>query len=245
MVIPLNLLAVTDSMKPLRVPIVTYAIIALNVIFHFYRITHIDGLPPWEQALYGVIPARVAAELASGHPSLIADAFLTMLMAMFWHSGWWHLIANMLTLFAFGCSLEALMGSTCFAFFYLVCGLAGTLTFVCLAPDSSWMVSSIGASVAIFGLIGGYLVLLPGARMFGFGFLGGLPIPLPFYFRASWVIGAIMLLQFVDVVLGGGIFAHGINGYEHFGGFIAGFAISWAMRERGWLIPTEQAFRLE
>src|SRR5512141_881546 len=129
------------------VPLVTYALIALNVAFFFVELSGGDAfIQKW-----AFVPARFLA-----HPG--AD-FLTIFTSMFMHAGWLHLGGNMLYLWIFGDNVEDRFGHTLFTIFYLLCGLAATFAQLAFSVGSN--VPNLGASGAIAGVLGGYLLLFP------------------------------------------------------------------------------------
>jgi membrane associated rhomboid family serine protease len=139
---------------------------------------------------------------------------------MFLHGGWMHLIGNMLYLWVFGNNVEDSMGHARFTAFYLACGVAAVFAQTLLNQDST--IPMVGASGAISGVLGAYLLLLPRARVL-------VAIPLGFYFHtvrlpAAAVLGLWFILQLVNTLLAdptkGGV-AFG----AHIGGFIAGMAL--------------------
>lgn len=205
-----------------RMPVVTYALIALNVVvFLGYA-----GLFSDEARLYAFFAdwALIPADLTGGgswHP---------LLTSMFLHGGWLHLGGNMLFLWIFGDNLEDRFGHAGFLGFYVACGVLAALAQV--APDPGSQVPMVGASGAIAGVMGGYLLLFPRARvdvLFIIIILIRI-VPLP-----AWVmLGAWAGLQ----VLGGFAFGSGEGGVAylaHLGGFVAGVVLAapWWWRAGG------------
>lgn len=196
-----------------RIPYVTRVLIGLNcMIFLSYWL----GLPSEAAVarffmLWGLVPARIAQ----------ADGYATFLTSMFLHGGWMHLLGNMLFLHIFGDNLEDRMGHGPFLGFYLASGLAAALAQVLANPASP--VPMVGASGAIAGVMGGYLLLYPRARvdvLFIFIiFFRILAIP-------AWaVLGVWFALQ-----LGSGAMtptdAGGVAYWAHVGGFVAGLVLA-------------------
>ena len=168
----------------------------------------------------GVIPA-VLFEGARLPPELVmVPPAATVLTSMFLHGGWMHLIGNMLYLWIFGDNVEDSMGHGRFVVFYLLCGVAAVLAQS--LPDTRSQVPMIGASGAISGVLGAYVLLYPHARVL-------VLIPLGFfsqilYLRASIVLGvwfAFQLFNSLATPPGGGGVAFG----AHIGGFVAGLAL--------------------
>src|SRR6056297_2719071 len=138
-----------------KVPFVTYALIAINVAVHLWVV----GFVTHDQALYelyyccAMIPARISA----------GEGYLSLLTSVFLHGGWMHLLGNMLFLWIFGDNMEEEMGHVGFTLFYLAAGLGAGLIHYVSAPGSP--VPTVGASGAIAGVMGGYLLLFPKAKV--------------------------------------------------------------------------------
>ncbi len=156
---------------------------------------------------YDIVHLRPAGE-AAGVPAL-----LTLLTSMFLHGGLFHLLGNMLYLWIFGNNIEDRLGPARFVLFYLACGVAASLTHVLVQPGSR--VPVIGASGAIAGILGAYVMLFPGARVKTFVFLvfyiDVVPIP------AAIVLGLWFVAQILNIGMGGGV-----AWFAHIGGFVAG-----------------------
>ncbi|HEX4947727.1 MAG TPA: rhomboid family intramembrane serine protease [Blastocatellia bacterium] len=203
-------------------PVVTYGLIALNVLFFFVELNGGESfIRQWS-----VIPRRLVE-------NPVAD-FPTVLTAMFMHGGWLHLGGNMLYLWIFGDNVEDHWGSVKFLLFYLVCGIAATIAQVAVNPDSN--IPNLGASGAIAGILGAYLVLFPSGRVRVL--MGRALVHMP----AIAVIGFWILLQFINGI---GSIANtaetgGVAYMAHIGGFVAGLALAAAFRgsSTGRLQPT-------
>jgi membrane associated rhomboid family serine protease len=179
------------------------------------------GLVPGE--LLGRVPAGTQVPLAPnvmcvvGHPN-----YWTILTSMFTHGGWLHLIGNMWFLWVFGNNIEDAMGHWRFIFFYLLCGVLATGAQVLLAPHSA--VPMVGASGAISGVLGAYLLLFPRVRVHVLVFLGFFvtTIVLPAYL----MLGYWVLLQFLGgLPMLGGRDVGGVAFFAHIGGFLAGLLL--------------------
>ncbi|MBK1635148.1 rhomboid family intramembrane serine protease [Rhodovulum adriaticum] len=196
-----------------RTPYVTYALIAVNVIV-FLSYWPLFSDPPGLESFFfrwGLVPAALSAgQQPAG-----------LVTSMFLHGGLLHLAGNMLFLWIFGDNLEDEMGHTGFALFYLASGLAAGLGQYLSAPNS--LVPMVGASGAIAGVMGGYLLLFPRARvdiLFIFVFIFKV-IPVP-----AWLmLGAWFGLQ---VLAGSGADAAeaGVAHWAHAGGFVAGLVLT-------------------
>jgi membrane associated rhomboid family serine protease len=209
-----------DDNPTTLLPVITVGLIAACVLVFFWQVSL--GAQGFETAVYrlGLIPSallagkQLPAELAPVTPTL------TVLTSMFLHGGWMHLIGNMLYLWIFGNNVEDAMGHVRFVVFYLLCGVAAALAQSLPNPDSD--IPMVGASGAISGVLGAYLLLYPHARVL-------VLIPLGLYTRlvrlpALWVLGFWFVLQLVSTALaesGRGGVAFG----AHIGGFIAGLAL--------------------
>jgi len=185
------------------VPTVTYVLIAINVLFFFVELNSGEAfIERWS-----VVPRRLLANPAGD--------FLTIFTAMFMHAGWLHLLGNMLYLWIFGDNVEDRLGHDRFVVFYLLCGVAATFAQVAVDPNSN--IPNLGASGAIAGVLGGYLLMFPRTEVRVL--MGRAIIPMP----ALVVIGFWFLLQLVNGI--GSITSAGQTGgvayMAHIGGFIA------------------------
>jgi membrane associated rhomboid family serine protease len=161
---------------------------------------------------YGAIPA-VLFEVRALSPELIrVPAEATLITSMFLHGSWWHLIGNMAFLWVFGDNVEDAMGSRRFVAFYLICGIAAALTHAAVDPESA--TPMVGASGAISGIMGAYLVLYPRVRVLALLF-SRIPLRLPAYVL---FIGWIVFQLFSAHGGGDGSTAW----WAHIGGFLAG-----------------------
>ena len=201
-----------DNSSRMTAPIVVYALIALNVAFFF---AELNGGDPFI-VRWAFVPRRFLADPAGG--------FLTVFTSMFMHGGWMHLGGNMLYLWIFGDNVEDRFGHMKFLVFYLLCGIAAT--FAQMAFNSGSNVPNLGASGAIAGVLGGYILLFPGARVRVL--MGRSVVPMP----ALVVIGLWIVLQFVSGI--GSIAptadTGGVAYMAHIGGFAAGFVLTLVLR---------------
>jgi membrane associated rhomboid family serine protease len=193
-------------------PVVTYVLIALNVLFFFFELTAGDAfIMQW-----AFVPSRFLANPAGD--------FLTLFTAMFMHAGWLHLGGNMLYLWIFGDNVEDRFGHIQFTIFYLLCGLAAT--FAQLAFNMGSNVPNLGASGAIAGVLGAYILLFPQGKVSVLQGQRVIQVP------ALIVIGLWIVLQLFSGV---GSIAQtadtgGVAYMAHIGGFIAGFALTFLLR---------------
>jgi membrane associated rhomboid family serine protease len=223
-----------DDNPTVLTPLVTVGIIALNVAAWVF----IQGAGFNEAALarsvcnLGLVPGELLGGAAPGTSvpltrewACVVDpepSYLTVLTSMFMHGGWFHLIGNMVFLWVFGNNIEDAMGHGRFIAFYLLCGVAAAAVQTALQPTSA--VPMVGASGAISGVLGAYLLLYPRVRVHTLVFLGFYvtTIALPAYV----MLGYWMLLQ----VLGGlpalaGTQEGGVAFWAHIGGFVAGLVL--------------------
>ena len=206
-------------------PAVTIAVIVACTAAFLYELSLGRGLNRFIME-FALVPGQVSYGLQTGeHWRGIVPPFFT---SMFLHGGWLHLIGNMWFLWIFGDNVEDALGSFRFVFFYLACGLAAGFTHFILGPSSA--VPTIGASGAIAGVLGGYLVLYPRARVLTL-------VPLGFFLRvlelpAALMIGLWFLIQLASGVLTQGMEGGGVAWWAHVGGFIAGLALVRLLRKR-------------
>jgi membrane associated rhomboid family serine protease len=196
-----------------RIPFITYGLIALNVwvFWQMFTIspTGLDSLINQ----YSLIPAQLSQ----------THNYLPLLTHMFLHGGFGHIIGNMLFLHIFGDNLEDHLGHITFLVWYLLCGLAAALLQIAINPTST--LPLLGASGAIAGVMGGYLLLFPKERidlLFTFGFwIDTITLPaytmLFYWFFAQALSGYGSLAFASDASLGG------VAYFAHIGGFLAGF----------------------
>jgi membrane associated rhomboid family serine protease len=199
--------------------LVTFGLIALNVLAFFVELAQ-----PSEAALqsfiqaWGVVP-REYATVRDLPPTIPLPFWSTLLTSMFLHGGWMHLGGNMLYLWIFGDNLEKVMGAARFAIFYLVCGLAASFAHIAFGPGSA--IPAVGASGAISGVLGGYLVLFPNNRVRVLTRGGVAHVP------ALVVLGFWIVIQLVNGI--GSIASTsetgGVAYMAHIGGFVAGLAL--------------------
>jgi len=239
MVLPLY----DDNSDRLTTPVVNYAIIAVNILVFVFlqqlgtnaKFTYAFSTVPLE-IITGhdvVTPARVLIEPMTGQRMLVpgleptpVSVYLTLITSMFMHGGIAHIAGNMLFLWIFGDNIEDRMGHLRYVVFYLLCGVIASLAHVfataAFATDqSSLMVPSLGASGAISGVLGGYILLFPTRRVtvILFRFLTDVP--------AYVAIGVWFAFQLISGLgmLGGGSQQGGVAYAAHVGGFVAGLVL--------------------
>ncbi len=212
----------SDENPTERRPVVTVALIIANALFWLYEVGRgvtesvydYGVIPRW--LLHGVTDGTI--QLAHGVTATLhqeAPWPLTIFTAMFAHGSWMHIIGNMWFLWIFGDNLEDRMGRGRYILFYLLCGVVAALTQIVASPDS--MAPMVGASGAIAGVLGGYILLYPQARVrclwILFVFITTVRIP-------AWILlGFWFLSQFLTPM------DSGVAWMAHVGGFLAGLVL--------------------
>jgi rhomboid family protein len=201
-----------SSRRPL--PVVTYALIALNVLVFFMELNQGESFV----RQWAVVPRQLVANPSAEIP--------TIFTSMFMHAGWMHLLGNMLFLWIFGDNVEDYLGRAKFLIFYLVCGIAATLAQVAVSSESS--IPNLGASGAISGVLAGYLVFFPKGRVRVL--MRGRVVALP----ALVVIGLWIVLQIISGIASftQSTQTGGIAYMAHIGGFVAGLALAFLLSGR-------------
>jgi membrane associated rhomboid family serine protease len=210
-----------DTVPSSRFPLVTMSLIVVNVLVFLAEI-NMDAvaLERFFQS-WGIVPLRFThARLQSG------GNYFTLLSSMFLHGGWMHIIGNMWSLWIFGDNVEDRMGRGGFLLFYLLSGLAAGAVHVVTNPASR--VPTVGASGAIAGVMGAYLLLFPHASVVTmvpiFFFLQVVEIPAVF-FLGFWFLS--QLFSGTLSLAAAGAQAEGVAWWAHIGGFVVGFL--WAV----------------
>jgi len=198
-------------------PVVNTLLILSNVIVFLYQIT----LPPHQYQSFvlanATIPSHIRLALG-GHGNLEA-AFLPIFTSMFLHSGFMHIAGNMLFLWIFGDNVEDYFGHFPYLLFYLACGVGSGLAHIIFNLHSA--LPALGASGAISGVMGAYIILYPRARVLTLVFIFFVPIP------AFIILGYWFLLQFLAGVSSvGAAETGGVAWWAHIGGFLMGMVIT-------------------
>jgi membrane associated rhomboid family serine protease len=218
-----------DENETVRVPFATYVFIGLNVAA-WLLVQGAGSTLPLARSVcnLGLIPGELTGALRPGTRFPMGEGLVCLsdpgrqiehvLTSMFLHGSWMHLLGNMWFLWLFGNNVEDAMGRARFAVFYLLTGVAAAMTQVALNPGSS--VPMVGASGAISGVMGAYIVLYPHVRVY-------VMVPLGFMFTSmawpAWaMLGYWLLLQFVSGMTTLGREGGGVAFWAHFGGFAAG-----------------------
>ncbi len=205
-----------DNVLSRSTPLVTWGIILLNALVFFYELS----LPPARLEYFiaeaGMIPARLQVD---------PEAWWTLLTCMFLHGGWMHFIGNMWVLYLFGDAVEDRIGHGRYLTFYLLCGLAASLTHY--FTNSTSTVPTLGASGAIAGVMGAYFLMFPTAQVVTlipivfFPFFVEIPavVFLGFWFLSQLFSGALSLLNTHYTAY------EGVAFWAHVGGFVAGMIL--------------------
>lgn len=209
------MLPLRDEYPSLRVPVVNYFLIALNVLV-FIAQTLVGQSHPLLVYQFALIPAQVTHQFS-------LYALMHLLTSMFMHGGLAHIGGNMLYLWIFGDNIEDAMGHGRYLFFYLLGGFLASAAHVLSNPDSA--IPTVGASGAIAAVLGAYLVLFPSARVLtlvSFGlFIRTMMVP------AVIVLGLWFILQlFQGVLTLGGPDVGGVAFWAHIGGFVVGLLLA-------------------
>lgn len=211
-------------------PWVNYGLIGTNMLVFLYALTL---APSQLEALFqtfAVVPEQLTASFQSGSPTQLGTEGLTLITSQFLHGGFLHLGGNLLFLWVFGNNIEDQLGHLPYLFFYLVCGALAALAQWGLAMQSA--VPMVGASGAIAGVLGAYLLWFPKARILtlvplGF-FLTTFRIPalffLGFWFFQQFLYGFASLQATTNVEMGG------VAYWAHTGGFLVGLALGPPLR---------------
>ena len=240
------MLPIGDENPTLRTPVMTY--VFLGTLLAVWLLVQGGGglfSPEGTHALvasvcnYGMVPGELTGQAPLGYELRITQSdrcivddqainWLTPVTSMFLHGSWGHILSNSLYLWVFGNNVEDSMGRGRFVAFYLLCGLAAAGAHVLVDPASP--VPTVGASGAISGILGAYLVLYPHARVriFWFIFITHLPawVVLVLWFATQLVTGLQDLMP-IDRDVSGGVAI-----WAHVGGFVAGVALIFLFRDR-------------
>jgi membrane associated rhomboid family serine protease len=207
------MLPIGDDNSARRItPVVTYVLIALNVLVFFLELNNGEAfIQRW-----AFIPSRFQSDP-------VGD-IVTLFTSMFMHAGWAHLLGNMLYLWIFGDNVEDRLGHGLFLVFYILCGLAATFAQLAISLGSS--VANVGASGAIAGVLGAYLIMFPRGRVNVL--LGRFVTPM----SALIVIGFWIVLQIfsqISVFSAGSQEQGGVAYMAHIGGFVAGLVLTFLL----------------
>ena len=238
-----------DNSQRRSVPIVTWTLIGINVLVYFLlqggtgnnAFTYAYSVVPYEITnnvdLEGTVRVGNSALQLFRGPSPI---YLTILSAMFMHGSLSHIGGNMLYLWIFGDNVEDNMGKVRFVIFYLLSGILASAAHILVGPNSR--IPSLGASGAIAGVLGAYLIMFPQNSVRVLAFMQVIPMP------AIIVVGLWGLLQFINGFgsLGAGGASGGVAYMAHVGGFVAGIVLCFFFRDRSLSMPEQrQVYRTQ
>jgi len=221
-----------DENKTQRLAIVTGTVIGLNVL-SWLVLQGAGATYPLAESVcnLGLIPGELTLSLKPGTSFPMGEGLVCstdpgrqvshLITSMFLHGSWMHLIGNMWFLWIFGNNVEDSMGHLRFIVFYLLCGLAAAFAQIVASPSSA--IPMVGASGAISGVMGGYLVLYPRVRVYAI-------LPLGFFFTTiavpAWVmLGYWFVIQFASGLVSIGADKGGVAFWAHIGGFVAGVVL--------------------
>jgi len=209
-------------------PVLTMALLAANVLVFLYQISLGPKAGEIFVYQYGAIPAVVTGTQSLPAALVAIPPIFSVFTSMFLHGGLLHIAGNMLYLWIFGNNVEDAMGHIRYIVFYLLSGLAASFSHI--FSDTASAIPSIGASGAISGVLGAYLLLYPHARvliLIPFGFFSRL-----LYIPAWIVLGFWFVLQIVSGSLTGTQQGGGVAWWAHIGGFVAGLALVALFKKR-------------
>jgi membrane associated rhomboid family serine protease len=219
-----------DTIPSRFIPLMTWTLIFFNGLVFFLELMMPEEILERVFYLFGIVPARYTHPGWASYVGLPINDYWPFLTHQFLHGGWAHFLGNMWTLWIFGDNVEDRMGHFRFLIFYLLCGIVAGLVQIITLPDSR--VPCVGASGAISGVLGAYMLWFPHSRLVMF-----LPLFfLPFFFEMPaflylglWFIIQLMsgVLSLVEPSRGGGI-----AWWAHVGGFVSGITFSWIFRDR-------------
>ena len=216
------MIPIRDEIKTKRIPFVNYTLIAINIIVFLIMV-----LNPAKIDSIVMGNALIPTDVTQGFKMSVLKNFIT---AMFMHAGWMHLISNMLYLWIFGDNIEDRLGHVGYLLFYLAAGIFASGLHIFFIPPSN--VPSLGASGAIAGVLGAYLIFYPQSKVYTF-------IPFGYFMRlrplpAIVVLGLWFVMQIFSGV--GSMMAQGQGGgvayWAHIGGFVFGLLIGFLFNKR-------------
>jgi membrane associated rhomboid family serine protease len=216
------------DLNPARTyPFINITLILANIAAFIYQLGEQATLSPhaYEAFIlpYCMVPARIPAYLA-GHTGF-EIAFLPLVTSMFLHSGFLHIAGNMLFLWIFGDNVEDFFGHFTYLFFYLVCGIGAGLIHVAFNFHSK--IPALGASGAISGVMGAYILLYPRARILTLVFIFPIPVPAVVFLGIWYVLQFLAGLSTIGMKVTGGVAV-----WAHVGGFILGMLLTAMAREK-------------
>jgi membrane associated rhomboid family serine protease len=220
-----------NTLRAIRFQFVTGAIIFVNIAVHLLLTCGNLGMSPIALATaFGLVPAEIghigagAATQAGGAMALAVPEPLTLITYTFIHGGWLHLAANMAFMWVFADNVEDAFGHVGFLLLYFVCGIIAAGAHIVANPDST--VPLVGASGAVSGILGSYMVLFPKARVW----VLFMKLPIPFRISALWALAMWIGFQVLALYIDDGKNEVLVAWWAHIGGFAAGFLITSLFR---------------
>jgi membrane associated rhomboid family serine protease len=226
------MMPVQDLNPTRRFPVLTYALIAINVIVFIWQLSFSPEQLEQVFRSFAIVPAN-ATQLGWFAPETLVD----ILRSMFFHGGWDHILGNMLYLYLFGDNLEDRLGMIPFLILYFVSGYVAAYAQIAIDPTST--IPMVGASGAIAGVLGGYLIMFPGVKVRGIIPLGRVASMAEW--PALYVLGMWFVLQLVNgfAALGApAAYGGGVAFFAHIGGFVAGLVLTFVFMR---LVPQPPA----
>jgi len=210
-------------------PLITLVLIAANVVVFLHQISLSPAAGDLFVRTYGLVPARISLALAGRRYSWV-EAFLPLLTCMFLHGGFLHILGNLWFLWVFGANVEDRLGSVPYLFFYLAAGVGSGIAQTLFSWGSR--VPSIGASGAISGVLGAYIVFFPGSQI-----LTLVPLLIVWFtwrIPAMVFIGLWFAIQFLSGINSlGSQSLGGVAWWAHVGGFLFGVVVAAIVRAAG------------
>jgi len=210
-----------DTVRSRSFPLINLTLIFANIAAFLFELRMDPETLKEFIFTWGLIPARFLSDTSTG--------WTTIFSSMFLHGGWFHIINNMWVLFIFGDNVEAGMGKIRYLIFYLLSGVAAGLLQTFILPSS--LVPMIGASGAVAGVLGAYLILFPRSRIASL-------VPILFIFTIIEIPAMIYLIFWFVSQLYSGLFSvegasgSGIAWWAHIGGFLFGLVMVFFFRKR-------------
>lgn len=220
------MIPIRDKTPSQTFPFVNIGLIIINIVVFMYEVSLGQEMGTLVQAL-GIKPANVIW-LLNNEPANLPEMVFPFFSSMFVHGGWFHIIGNMWYLWIFGDNVEDRIGHTPYLIFYLLCGIAAGSTHVFFNQTST--IPTVGASGAIAGVMGAYLILYP---------LGKVLTLVPFFFFITFIdvpalffLGFWIMLQFVQGTISSTMTQDtaGVAWWAHLGGFVAGAILIFVFR---------------
>ncbi|MEM7042052.1 MAG: rhomboid family intramembrane serine protease [Pseudomonadota bacterium] len=227
------MIPIRDYNPATRTPYVTYLLIAACILVFLWQMSLDPRAGQVVVHQLGFIPALLFGQATFGADGGLVPPWTTLFTSMFLHGGVMHLAGNMLYLWIFGNNIEDVMGHGRYLAFYLICGLAAAMAQA--LPDTGSTIPMIGASGAISGVLGAYLLLFPKAKV-------QVIIPLGFFMMrtlpAGWLLGIWIAFQVISGI-SSGIAGGGVAWWAHVGGFVAGMALVHLFRRKDVVLPSD------